>query len=95
MVKAYLDISLTIEGLDRAGITAVYNLYKEPFLATAKGALCNELWVHIEDVRILHGFSSLEDAQGYLVSKLFNTDFITSLKPYMIGNPNVKIYQVA
>ncbi|OJZ05771.1 hypothetical protein [Sphingobacterium sp. 40-24] len=94
MASAYLDISLTIEGLDRAGITAVFNLYKEPFLTTVKGALCNELWVHIEDVRILHGFNSLEEAQGYLVSKLFNTDFMTSLKPYIIGNPNIKIYQV-
>lgn len=95
MVRAYLDISLTIEGLDRAGITAVFNMYKGPFLSTVKGALYNELWIHVEDVRILHGFSSMEDAQEYLVSKLFNTDFITSLKPYMIGNPNIKIYQVA
>lgn len=95
MTKAYLEISLTIEGLDRAGITAVYNMYKEPFLTTVKGALCNELWVHVEDVRILHGFCSMEDAQGYLVSRLFNADFIMSLKPYIIGNPNIKIYQVA
>ncbi|MDM1295784.1 hypothetical protein HX021_15955 [Sphingobacterium sp. N143] len=95
MAKAYLDIRLTIEGIDRAGISAVYNLYKEPFLRNVKGALTNELLVHVEDIRIFHGFRSMEDAQSYLLSKFFNTDFITSLKPYIIGNPNVKIYEVA
>jgi hypothetical protein len=32
MAKAYLDITLRIIGIDRAGISAVYNLYKGPFL---------------------------------------------------------------
>lgn len=95
MAKAYLDIELTIEGIDRAGVTAVYNLYKDPFLESVKGAISNELLVHVEDVRIFHGFESLEDAQLYLLSKFFNTDFITSLKPYIIDNPNVRIYEVA
>ncbi|WP_312191707.1 hypothetical protein [Sphingobacterium sp.] len=95
MAKAYLDIKLTIEGIDRAGVTAVYNLYKDPFLESVKGAISNELLVHVEDVRIFHGFESLEDAQLYLLSKFFNIDFITSLKPYIIGNPNVRIYEVA
>lgn len=94
MAKAYLDIKLTVEGLDRAGITAVYNLYKAPFLNTVKGALSNELLIHIEELRICHGFESMEDAQLYLLSKYFNTHFITSLKPYLIGSPNVKIYEV-
>jgi len=95
MAKAYLDILLTIQGIDRAGVTAVYNLYKEPFLETVNGALSNELLIHIDDLRIIHGFKSMEDAQYYLLSKFFTSDYITSLKPYIIGNPNVKIYEVA
>jgi len=95
MAKAYLDIILTIQGLDRAGVTAVYNLYKEPFLKTVNGALSDELLIHIDDLRILQGFKSREDAQCYFLSKFCTSDFITSLKPDIIGNPNVKIYEVS
>lgn len=94
MLKAYLQITLTIEGVDRAGAAGIYSLYREPFLDTIKGALSNELLVHAEDIQILHGFDSAEHAQEYLMSDLFNDDMITSLKPYLTGEPNVKIYNV-
>ncbi|QNL52213.1 hypothetical protein H8S90_11930 [Olivibacter sp. SDN3] len=94
MVKAYLEIILTIDGLDRAGVTAVYTLYKEPFLQTVKGALSNDLLTHIDDVQVLHGFDSVENAQEYLMSDLFNKDVVTSLRPYLKGLPNIKIYSV-
>ena len=94
MTKAYLEITLTIEGLDRAGAAAVYTLYREPFLRTIKGALSKELLVHAEDVRMLHGFDSVESAQEYLASDLFNRDVVASLKPYLKGAPDIRIYSV-
>lgn len=93
MINAYLEITLTIDGIDRAGVTAVYTLYKEPFLQTVKGALSKEL-LHIKDVKILHGFDNMENAQKYLMSNLFNKDVVISLKPYLKGDPDIKIYSV-
>ncbi|MFD1772289.1 hypothetical protein [Sphingobacterium suaedae] len=94
MVKAYLEITLTVDGIDRAGATAVYALYKEAFLHTVQGAISKELLTHPDDVLVLHGFDSLEHAQEYLMSDLFNRDVLTSLKPYLQGQPNIKIYRV-
>lgn len=94
MAKAYLEITLTISGIDRAGAMAVFTLYKEPFLQTVEGAISKELLNHIEDVQILHCFDNEENAQGYLMSDLFNRDVVTSLKPYLKGEPDIKIYSV-
>jgi hypothetical protein len=94
MPKAYLDITLTITGTDRAVVAAVYNLYKAPFLKTIKGALSKELLAHAEDIRILHGFDSVGNAQEYLLSDLFNNNVITSLRPCLKGEPDIKIYRV-
>ncbi len=94
MVKAYLEITLTIDGIDRAGATAVYILVKEPFLRTVKGALSKELLTHVEDVQVLHGFDSEENAQEYLMSDFFNKSVVPSLQPYLKGAPNIKIYSV-
>lgn len=95
MVKAYLEITLTIDGIDRAGSTAVFILYKDPFLQTIKGALSKELLTHIEDVQLLHGFDSMESAQEYLMSDFFNKTVVPSLQTYLKGEPNIKIYSVA
>lgn len=94
MAKAYLQVTLTIEGTDDAVVATVYNLYKKPFLTTIKGALSKELLVHLEDVQVLHGFDSMENAQEYLMSDLFNKEVVTSLKPCIKGAPDIKIYSV-
>ncbi len=94
MVKAYLEITLTIDNIDRASATAVYILYKEPFLKTIKGALSKEFLVHVEDIQVLHGFDSVENAQEYLMSDFFNKNVVPSLKPYLKRLCNIKIYSV-
>jgi hypothetical protein len=38
MVKAYLEITMKVSGVDRAKAGAVYSKYKPPFLATIPGA---------------------------------------------------------
>ncbi|WP_313261512.1 hypothetical protein [Sphingobacterium sp.] len=94
MAKVYLEVTLTIDGMDRAGATAVYILYKDPFLQIIKGALSKELLTHIEDVQVLHGFDCVENAQEYLLSDFFNKSVVPSLQPYLKGTPNIRIYSV-
>ncbi len=95
MAKAYLEITLKIKDRDRAAAAEVYSKYKDPFLETISGALSKELLIHAEDVQVLHGFSSTETAQQYLLSNLFNEDVVTALKPYLNSKPDIKIYSVA
>jgi|GEM_PF-146260 len=74
MAKAYLEISLKINETDRANAGGVYAKYKAPFLETIKGATSKELLIRDEDVQVLHGFETAEDAQNYLSSELFYND---------------------
>jgi len=95
MAKSYLEITLKVENADRASAAGVYNQYKALFLETIKGATSKELLIRDEDVQVLHGFNSVEDAQNYLLTELFNNDVVTALKPYLKDNPDVRIYTVA
>jgi hypothetical protein len=95
MIKAYLEITLKIAGNDRGNAATVYQKYKEPFLQTIKGAISKELLVRNEDVQVLHGFESAEDAQAYLSSELFNNDVVVALSAYLKDTPGVSIYTVA
>lgn len=95
MAKSYLEISLKIDSNDRANAAGVYQQYKAPFLESIKGALSKELLIRDEDVQVLHGFESAEDAQSYLSSELFNNDVVVALKPYLKDAPDVRIYSVA
>ncbi|WP_312191709.1 hypothetical protein [Sphingobacterium sp.] len=95
MAKSYLEITLKVDNADRANAAGVYNQYKAPFLENIKGATSKELLIRDEDVQVLHGFESAEDAQNYLSTDLFNNDVVTALKPYLKDNPDVRIYTVA
>jgi len=95
MARAYLEISLKIREADRASAAGVYSRYKAPFLETVKGATSKELLVRPEDVQVLHGFETAEDAQHYLSGTLFNEDVVAALKPYLRDEPDVRIYTVA
>ncbi len=95
MKKAYLEITLKIDNADRTSATAIYNKYKNVFLETIEGALSKELLIHTEDIQVLHRFDSVENAQVYLLSELFNNDVVIALKPYLRDQPNVKIYETA
>jgi hypothetical protein len=95
MAKAYLEITLKVDDADRPSAAGVYNQYKAPFLEQIKGATSKELLIRTEDVQVLHGFDSVADAEGYLSTELFNNDVVTALKPYLKGNPEVRIYTTA
>jgi hypothetical protein len=91
----YLQINLQVAATDRPAATGVYTKYKAAFLAQAKGAQSKALLIRDEDVQVMHGFDSIENAQAYLGSNLFNQDVVTALKPLLQGAPDVRIYEIA
>jgi len=95
MSKAYLQITLKIDNAERSDAAGVYNQYKSPFLKNIKGAESKELLIRDEDVQVLHGFDTVENAHAYLSSDLFNNDVVTALKPFLKDNPEVRIYTIA
>lgn len=93
--KAYLQITMFIDEANRPSAAKVYTDYREPFLTQIKGAVSKELLIRDEDVQVLHGFDSVENADAYLKSDLFNNDVFVGLKPLWNADPEVKIYTVA
>ncbi|RQZ62282.1 hypothetical protein [Burkholderia sp. Bp9004] len=89
----YLQIILKIANANRAAAAGIYEKYKAPFLHTVTGAKSKELLVRDEDVQVLHGFDSAQNANAYLQSELFTADVVDSLKPLLDAAPDVRIYQ--
>ncbi|MDV0447587.1 hypothetical protein MsAg5_14940 [Methanosarcinaceae archaeon Ag5] len=94
-VKAYLEITMDIGAANRPAAAKVYTTYKGPFLKEIKGALTKELLVRNEDVQVLHGFDSVENATAYLSSAMFQNDVFVGLKGLWGKEPEVRIYGVA
>lgn len=93
--KAYLEITMVINEENRPAAAKVYNDYRQPFLTQIKGAVSKELLIRNEDVQVLHGFDSVENAKSYLSSEMFISDVFVGLKPLLSADPEVKIYSVA
>jgi hypothetical protein len=93
MNKAYLEITMKVPTKDRVKAAAVYSKYKHPFLATIPGADSKELLLREEDVQVLHGFDSRASAESYLTSALFGDDVVRELKPYLLADPEVRVYE--
>ena len=91
----YLQITLKIAPANRPAAAGVYQRYKAPFLTTIAGAKSKELLVRDEDVEVLHGFDSAEQANAYLTCRLFTADVVGALKPLLDAEPDVRIYQAA
>lgn len=91
----YLQITLKIANANRAAAAGIYEKYKAAFLNTVAGAKAKELLVRDDDVQVLHGFDSLDNANAYLQSALFNADVVEALKPLLDAAPDVRIYQAA
>ncbi len=94
-VNAYLEITMKISEENRPAAAKVYTDYRQPFLDTIKGALTKDLLIREEDVQVLHGFDSVENAKAYLDSEMFKNDVFVGLKPLWSADPDVKIYTVA
>ena len=92
--KAYLEITLDIKAENRGSAAGVYLKYKQPFLKQIDGATSKELLIRTEDVQVLHGFESEDEAKAYLTTKLFENDVVRELKPFLESNPEIRIYSV-
>ena len=93
-IGAFLEITMQVNERDRAAAAAVYSKYRKPFLDTITGAVSKQLLVRQEDVQVLHGFTSVAEAESYLTSDLFNQDVVVELKPYFQAAPSITVYQV-
>jgi hypothetical protein len=78
---------------NRAAAAAIYTQYKEPFLTTMAGAETKMLLVRDDDVQVLHRFDTVASATAYLASDLFTQDVFVALKPLVLADPEVRIYQ--
>ena len=94
-MSAILQITLTVKNENRAAAAAVYEKYKQPFLNKIAGAKSKELLVRDEDVQVLHGFDSEENARAYLTTEIFSNDVVGELKSLLEADPEVRIYSVA
>ncbi|EBA17601.1 hypothetical protein RSK20926_17722 [Roseobacter sp. SK209-2-6] len=90
---AYLQITVAIENENRAAAAAVYFDYKEPFLTTIDGAEQKSLLVRMDDIQVLHGFDTVENAAAYLESGMFQEDIVTKLSPLFAGEPEIRIFE--
>ena len=92
--KTFLEITLKINETNRKAAVGVYTKYKAPFLTEVKGAKSKDLLIRNEDVQVLHGFDSVNDAQAYLESKIFSNDVVNELTPLLEESPEIRIYSV-
>ena len=91
----YLQITLKIAPTNRPAAAGVYQRYRAPFLDTVAGARSKELLLRDDDVQVLHGFDTHEQASAYLKSELFTADVVHALTPLLDAAPDVRIYQQA
>jgi len=94
-MSAYLAITLDVSPENRAAAAGVYTKYKQPFLDSVPGATSKELLVRDEDVHVLHGFETTQQAQDYLASQLFTQDVVGGLQSLLNAAPDVRVYEVA
>lgn len=93
-MSAFLEITIKVREKNRNAAAEVYKSYRQPFLKEIKGAESKALLVREDDVQVLHGFDTLENAQAYLKSPLFNNDVVVKLKPLLEADPEVRVYTV-
>jgi len=93
LIMVYLEITLKVSNNNRVSAANVYTKYKEAFLKQIQGAKSKQLLVRNEDVQVLHGFDSVENANTYLQSNLFNHDVVVELSPYIDATPEIRIYE--
>lgn len=94
-VSAYLQITLKVSPSNREAAGGVFHKYRQPFLDTVAGAKSKNLLMREDDVQVLHGFETQQQANAYLESALFTDDVVGALGPLLDAAPDVRVYQVA
>ncbi|MBL4688262.1 MAG: hypothetical protein JKY37_26985 [Nannocystaceae bacterium] len=93
--RAFLQITLKVSDKNRAAAAAVYSKFKTPFLTEVDGATSKELLIRGDDVQVLHGFATEQQAEAYLGTDMFSNDVVGELKNLLDAAPEVRIYSVA
>jgi len=93
MNKAILEITMKVSDANRPKAGEIYAKYRPPFLDTVAGAQSKDLLVREEDVQVIHGFNSRAAAEQYLASRLFGVDVVTELRPLLMADPEIRIYE--
>lgn len=93
MKTTYLEITMKVSTAHREQAGAVYAKYKPVFLATVPGAQTKDLLIRDEDVQVLHSFDTRAAADSYLGSPLFGNDVVGALKPYLMADPEIRVYE--
>jgi hypothetical protein len=91
----YLEITLKVRADRRPAAGEVYARYRKPFLTSVAGAKSKDLLLRDEDVQVLHGFDSVDHANAYLKSALFERDVVSALTPLLDAPPDVRVYTQA
>ncbi|MEE9361718.1 MAG: hypothetical protein V3U92_03895 [Cellulophaga sp.] len=91
---AFLQISLKVAAVNRLKAGDVYSKYKTPFLTKIDGAVSKDLIKRTDDVQVLHGFETQEQAKAYLSSQLFTKDIVGELGPLLLEEPEIRIYSI-
>jgi len=93
MSKAILEITMKVADVNRPKAGEIYARYKCSFLANVPGAVSKELLLREEDVQVLHRFESRAAVHNYLASRLFSVDVVEELKPLLMADPEIRIYE--
>lgn len=78
---AYLELTLMISMANRKAANEVFRKYKPLFLKSIKGATSAEVDVRPYEMRIVHGFDSLQSAIGYARHELLTSHISKRLRP--------------
>ncbi|HGM6729189.1 TPA: hypothetical protein ACKQBZ_000225 [Stenotrophomonas maltophilia] len=92
---AYLELILLVSEAKRGAANEVFRLYKPKFLKTINGATSAEIEIRPEDMRIVHGFDSLQSAIGYVYHELLTSHINKRLKPLAYEEIVIRIYTAA
>ena len=93
-VRAYLQITLQISQPRREeAITKVYLPNRQRFLERVEGAVSMDMLVREEDIQVLVGFDTPENARAYLASSA-GKEITSQLAGYAKKEPVTAIYDV-
>ncbi len=91
-IRAHLLITVKVDSSRRAAlIDQVYEPNRTRFLQKIPGAVSKNLLLRREDLAILHGFDTAENAEAYLHSDLYG-ELLRQLADYQEENPVAALY---
>ena len=93
-IRSFLQITLVVPTPKREeAITKVFLPGRQRFLDRIPGAVTMDLLVREEDLQVLHGFDTMENASAYLKSPI-GKEILGQLAEISDGKPSIAVYNV-